>query len=117
MWTDQRKGVPNQEIYTANLTGLIAVSPISSEVPSDFRLSQNYPNPFNPVTKIIFDIAKSSQVKINVYDAIGRHMKSLVDMELKAGSYSTEFDGSGLTSGVYFYEIEAGIFKDVKKWY
>lgn len=115
VWTDQRKGVPNQEIYTANLTGLIAVSPISSEVPSDFRLSQNYPNPFNPVTKIIFDIAKSSQVKINVYDAIGRHMKSLVDMELKAGSYSTEFDGSGLTSGVYFYEIEAGIFKDVKK--
>lgn len=115
VWTDQRKGVPNQEIYTANLTGLISVNPVSTEVPSDFSLSQNYPNPFNPVTKIMFDIPKPSSVRIIVYDALGRVVKQLVDMELKAGSYSADFDGSGLTSGVYFYEIEAGSFKDVKK--
>lgn len=115
VWTDQRKGVPNQEIYTANLTGLISVNPVSSEVPADFNLSQNYPNPFNPVTRIVFDIPKASYVNINVYDALGRLVTKLVDMELNPGSYSTEFDGSNLTSGVYFYEIEAGAYKDVKK--
>jgi hypothetical protein len=115
VWTDQRKGVPNQEIYAANLSNLIAVNNISSEVPSSFDLHQNYPNPFNPATKIRFDLPEASLVKVTVYDALGRAVKVIVNQNLTPGSYETSFDGSAYTSGVYFYEIVSGSFKDVKK--
>ncbi len=115
VWTDQRKGVPNQEIYTANLTNLISVSSISTEVPSDYSLHQNYPNPFNPSTKITFDIPSASFVELTVYDGLGRKIKTLVSQQLSAGSYETAFDGFSYSSGVYFYEITAGSYKDVKK--
>lgn len=115
VWTDQRKGYPNQEIYTANLSGLIAINNIGTEIPSSYKLFQNYPNPFNPVTKIRFDIPKASFVKISVYDVIGKEVKVLVNQNLNAGSYETEFTGSSFTSGVYFYEINAGSYKEVKK--
>jgi hypothetical protein len=122
VWTDQRKGVPNQEIYSANLTNLISVNNISTEIPSDYTLHQNYPNPFNPVTKIRFDLPNESFTKITVYDALGRELKILVSQNLNAGSYETEFDASMLSSGVYFYKIEArqagsstGEFTETKK--
>jgi hypothetical protein len=92
-----------------------SVSTISSEVPSKFKLFQNYPNPFNPATNIKFNIAKSSYVKILVYDIIGRVIQTLVDKRLQAGTYEASFDGSSLTSGVYFYKLITDDFSETKK--
>jgi hypothetical protein len=115
VWTDQRKGVPNQEIYSATLTGLIGIQQISGEIPKSFNLHQNYPNPFNPVSKIRFDLPEASFVKITVYDVTGRIVSNPVNRYLNAGSFETEFDASKLTSGTYFYKIEAGDFTDTKQ--
>ena len=122
VWTDQRKGYPNQEIFTANLDNLISVNTITTEVPSKFMLYQNYPNPFNPETKINFDIQKASFVNIRVFDILGREVRSLVKQNLSPGKYSTNFDASNLPSGAYFYKIEVrqagsttGDFVDTKK--
>jgi hypothetical protein len=106
VWTDQRAGTPNQEIYSANLTGLIGINPVSNEIPFKFKLYQNYPNPFNPYTMIKFDIPEQSFVRITVYDVLGRAAVFLINQNLSPGSYETKFDASSLTSGIYFYKIE-----------
>lgn len=83
--------------------------------PTEFRLQQNYPNPFNPETNIMFSLAKGSLVEIEIYDAAGRLVNSLVNRFMPAGNHSIKLDGSALTSGVYFYRLSAGSFTDVKK--
>ena len=93
----------------------IGITNISTEVPDKFVLYQNYPNPFNPSTKIRFDIPKSSLVKLIVYDMIGREVAVLVNSEIKPGSYEYLWDGTNLTSGVYFYRLQAEGFVQVKK--
>ena len=81
-----------------------------------FKLHQNHPNPFNPKTTIIYELPKDGTVKLVVYDMLGREVSKLVNNEFKAaGRYSVVFDGSRLSSGVYFYKIEAGSFTDVKR--
>ena len=94
---------------------LFFVKQISSEIPEGFSLYQNYPNPFNPTTNIKFDIQKSSYIKLTIYDILGREIKTLVDENLSAGRYEVNWDGSGYTSGVYFYRLRARDFVDVKK--
>lgn len=101
-----------------NLT--ITVTPVSSiskieETASSYDLGQNYPNPFNPITKINYSIPKSSNVKINIFDILGQKVESLVNEKQDAGTYSVEFDASNLSSGVYYYKIEAGEYTSVKK--
>jgi len=86
-----------------------------SNIPEKFALHQNYPNPFNPITAIKYDIAKSVNVKITVYDILGREIMIPVNEFKKAGYYSMQLDALSLASGVYFYRIEAGDFRDVKK--
>jgi hypothetical protein len=81
----------------------------------DFSLAQNYPNPFNPVTKINYYIALSSDVRLTVYDLLGNEIALLVSEFESPGAYSVDFDGSKLSSGVYVYKIQAGIFSDVKR--
>ena len=93
----------------------IPVININNEVPDKFTLYQNYPNPFNPVTNIRFDIPRSSQVKLIIYDALGREVAVLVNEKLGAGSYETEWNGSGYPSGVYFYKVESDEFIEVRK--
>ncbi|MCC6866750.1 MAG: T9SS type A sorting domain-containing protein [Ignavibacteria bacterium] len=115
VWTDDRKGTPDQEIYTANLSGLISVTPVGNEIPVNFKLYQNYPNPFNPETKINFDLPVSSFVKISIFDILGRQVKILVAHNLQPGKYSANFNAVNLSAGVYFYKIEAGNFIDSKK--
>ncbi|MCC6866886.1 MAG: T9SS type A sorting domain-containing protein, partial [Ignavibacteria bacterium] len=89
---------------------------IHTENPVKFELSQNYPNPFNPTTEINFSLKQSNFITIIVYNAIGEEIARLVNNEYRdAGKYSVNFDGSNLASGIYFYSIEAGVFKDVKK--
>ena len=83
---------------------------------TDYRLSQNYPNPFNPTTKIDFAILKSSNVKLTVYDMLGREVTTLVNKFLSSGTYTVDFDGATLSSGVYFYRIDVeNNFSDIKK--
>jgi len=83
--------------------------------PLEFELMQNYPNPFNPITKIKYSVTELLKVKINVYDVLGNEIVTLVNEEKPAGSYEVEFDGSGLTSGIYFYSLKAGSFSETKK--
>jgi hypothetical protein len=95
--------------------GGIGIQNISSEVPSSFTLHQNYPNPFNPVTNIKFDIQKSSDVKIIISDVMGREITTLVNEQLKPGTYEVDWDASNYTSGVYFYKLYTGDFAETRK--
>lgn len=87
----------------------------NGNLPKVYKLSQNYPNPFNPVTKINFDLPKEGNVKLVIYDILGREVKQLVNEFKKAGKYTVEFNGNNLASGIYFYRIEIGNFVQVKK--
>jgi hypothetical protein len=84
-------------------------------LPSDYMLSQNYPNPFNPMTSISFALPKATNVKLVVYNAIGEHIKTLVNEYKQAGNYEVKFDASNLSSGVYFYKLETPNYTSTKK--
>ena len=84
-------------------------------IPDETRLSQNYSNPFNPKTRIKFSIADFELVNIKVYDALGNEFATLVNEEKPAGTYEFEFNGTGLPSGIYFYQLKAGSFVKTKK--
>ena len=88
---------------------------VQINTPVEFSLSQNYPNPFNPATKINYSVPKDGYVKISVYNVIGQEVAELVNGMVKAGTHEVNFDASGLTSGIYFYKIEANGFSNIKK--
>ena len=95
-----------------------AISSVEREddaVTNEYTLSQNYPNPFNPSTEIKFSVPKSTDVRLSVYNAIGKRVAELVNQNLGAGSYNYTFNASNLSSGVYFYKLEAGSFSEIKK--
>jgi hypothetical protein len=101
-------------------TNLVGISPLSSEMPDRFSLYQNYPNPFNPSTKIRFDFPTSvkrqtSNVKLVIYDVLGREVTTLVNEQLKHGKYEVIWDASNYTSGVYFYRLVADDYIESKK--
>lgn len=98
-----------------NVTPVNEVTPISSQIPSQYKLEQNYPNPFNPITIINYDIPKTGQVTLRVYDVLGKVVATLVNSVKNAGSYKAEFDGADFSSGVYFYRLESNGFVDTKK--
>lgn len=90
----------------------IGIPMLNNEIPESFRLYQNYPNPFNPVTKIRFEIPSASgglmtNVSLKVYDVLGRLVRTLVDSDMRPGSYEVEFDGKTLSSGLYFYILQS----------
>lgn len=93
----------------------MSASQNSNIIPNTYSLSQNYPNPFNPVTRISFDIPKQGMVTMKVFDLLGREIKTLVNDIKAPGRYSVDFDGTELSSGVYFYRIESNSFTDVKR--
>ncbi|MBP6672326.1 MAG: T9SS type A sorting domain-containing protein [Bacteroidetes bacterium] len=84
--------------------------------PTIFALEQNYPNPFNPLTVIGYQIPMNGFVTLKVYDALGREVTTLVNEVMEAGSYSSRFDGSSFSSGVYFYTLRAGSFSASKRF-
>jgi hypothetical protein len=84
-------------------------------LPSSFSLQQNYPNPFNPATKIKFQIPETGLVSLKIFDVLGREVSTLVHKELSAGNYTIDFNAASLSSGVYFYRLDAGNFTSVKK--
>jgi hypothetical protein len=95
--------------------GYVGVETISNEIPQNFSLSQNYPNPFNPATNIEFDIAKSSYVKLAVYDLLGKEISVPVNEYLSAGKYKISFDAVKLPSGTYIYKITTDKFAETRK--
>ena len=104
--------VQGQDAYIYNFG--VTITPVSgtgnqqgNQIPSEFCLLQNYPNPFNPVSKIEYKISKSSDIKILVFDLMGREIETLVNRKQNAGSYSVIFDGGNLSSGMYYYTLYA----------
>jgi hypothetical protein len=94
---------------------VVGTSQLGTAIPEKYELYNNYPNPFNPVTKIRFDLPKSSSVRILLYDITGKVVMNLVDGELQAGSYETTLDASSLSSGLYFYRMETPDFSNTKR--
>ncbi len=95
----------------------------NNEIPNEFRLYQNYPNPFNPSTKIRFDITsnlkagvkgETSNAKLKIFDVLGREVSTLVNEQLKPGTYEVDFDGSNYTSGVYFYKLSTERYTETR---
>ena len=83
--------------------------------PEDFSLEQNYPNPFNPSTKISWQSPVSSHQTLKIYDVLGNEVATLVNEYKTAGNYEVIFDAKGLSSGIYFYKIQAGSLVETKK--
>jgi len=103
-----------------NLCMGISVTPISGItptpiIPDKYDLSQNYPNPFNPTTTINFNIPTKEFVVLKVYNVLGKEVATLVNETKNEGSYNVNFDASALSSGTYFYRLEAGDYTNVKK--
>jgi len=101
--------------FTLTPESITAVNDPQPNIISGFKLSQNYPNPFNPTTIISYQIPSESKVVLKVYNILGGEVATLVNENKAAGSYSVQFNGSSLASGVYFYQIKAGNFVDTKK--
>jgi len=85
------------------------------EVPTEYALYQNYPNPFNPSTTIEFDIPERTNVKLVIYDILGREVETLIDKELEPGKYKVNFNATNLPSGVYFYTLKTPKFTKTNK--
>ncbi len=96
-------------------TSLTTVEEAGGPVPRNFALAQNYPNPFNPTTVVRSQLPVASFVRLNVYDALGREIATLVNEQREAGSYQDSFNGAGLASGVYYYRLTAGSFVQLRK--
>jgi len=108
-------GTDGSSVWKRPLTEVIGIKPISSKIPDKYSLLQNYPNPFNPTTNIEFTIPKTGLVKLTVFDLNGRELAALVNEVLKVGKYSVDFNANNLSSGVYFYKLQANDFVQTKK--
>jgi hypothetical protein len=84
-------------------------------LPTEFSLSQNYPNPFNPSTTINFALPKTSNVKLTIYNALGKEVATLVNGVMEAGNHSAVWNAANNASGMYFFKLEAGNFTSTKK--
>lgn len=91
------------------------IEPVVNTIPDKYYLNQNYPNPFNPTTTIKYGLKKQSNVQLNIYDALGRLIRTLVNEKQNAGTYEVAFNGQELSSGIYFYRISTSEFVDTKK--
>jgi subtilisin-like proprotein convertase family protein len=114
----------NDPAITGTLTGwnitfayenTVSVIKESETIPSDYGLLQNYPNPFNPNTNIKFNIPKAGLTKVEVFDILGHKVETLISQDLKAGNYTISFDGSRLSSGVYYYKLTSDNFTMAKR--
>lgn len=94
--------------------GLTSVKEIDG-LPNTYSLEQNYPNPFNPTTKIRFSVPQSGIVTLKVFNILGQEVSTLINKELKAGTFEADFNAAGFSSGVYFYTLSTGNFNVTKK--
>ncbi|MDP3830852.1 MAG: T9SS type A sorting domain-containing protein, partial [Ignavibacteriaceae bacterium] len=85
------------------------------QIPNDFSLNQNYPNPFNPETIISYQLPVSGNTSLKVFNILGSEVATLVNEVQEAGTYDVSFNGKDLTSGVYFFRLQAGDFIKINK--
>lgn len=113
----QNDGAGNKEVLNVAKTSPFPVNIENTNVisPERYSLNQNYPNPFNPSTSIKFSLPKAGDVKLVVYNSLGKEVATLVNEKLISGEYEVEFSTNNLSSGVYYYTIETGDFKETKK--
>ncbi len=123
-WVFQADDIPvNSEIlvmawgekYDLPAAMTSTVSEIIKPNHNNFSLAQNYPNPFNPATTIVFTLPRSEYTTLKIYNILGTEVATLISGKMPAGLHKKIFDGSKLASGVYYYQINAGAFREVKK--
>jgi hypothetical protein len=122
---DKSLGVHNMKYAVALLQKALGIYPTDvkttdNKIPTQYALNQNYPNPFNPTTTISFSMPQRENVRVEVYDILGKLVRTIVDKEVAAGNYSVVWEGNDqggakVASGMYFYRIQAGSFSSVKK--
>ena len=114
----------NNYLFAGTTSGFVCKRPLSEMItdisekinqPAVYALSQNYPNPFNPSTKIKYSVPKASTVVIKVFDLLGNEIETLVKEEKPAGTYEITWHSEVLPSGIYFYQLKAGIYIETKK--
>lgn len=105
----------NQALVVKESQGVLISVQESWEVPKSFKLYQNYPNPFNPETTIQYELAQPGHVELTIYNLLGQRVEMLVNEVKPEGEHLVEFNGSALSSGVYFYKLEAAGLSQVKK--
>ncbi len=110
--TDTTAASSDAKIVSDDITNVVTDK---SPLPKDFDVLQNYPNPFNPTTVISYSVPYTNMVTVKVYDQLGNEVATLVNEEKPAGSYSVNFNASKLSSGVYFYRMQAGGFVETRK--
>jgi len=137
IYNESNSGIPSNHIYDIvvdesgnkwigtfygiavfNEGGVVSIDENTTDlkyIPTEYMLFQNYPNPFNPSTTINYSIPKQSNVTIKVFDLLGSEVSTLVNKEQPQGNYEVEFTGGDLTSGIYFYRVQAGEFVETKK--
>ncbi len=117
-WRVKAKNATGETDWTAYYrfrTVQVSAVEHDTEVPSAYALSQNYPNPFNPATVITFQVPVSADVRIVIYDILGREAAILVNARMEPGTYTVRFNASHLTTGAYFYRMTAGEFVATKR--
>jgi len=104
---------PSSAVYIYD--PVVSYVPQNTFMPDVFALHQNYPNPFNPITIINYELPITNDVSLSIYNLLGQRVATLVNKRQQAGFHQVEWDASHFSSGVYYYRIEAGEFRDVKK--
>ncbi len=99
--------------FSSTLTSINETS--SGQVLNSYSLLQNYPNPFNPSTKIEFSLPAKQAVSLKIFNLLGQEIATLVNREMNEGNYNINFDASGLSSGIYLYQLKAGNYVQTKK--
>ncbi|HEX2788719.1 MAG TPA: T9SS type A sorting domain-containing protein [Ignavibacteria bacterium] len=108
-------GTMGSSVWRREYTDIVGIDPVSNVVPDKHSLYQNYPNPFNPTTNIKFDLKEKSNVKLAVYNSLGKEVAVLINKELTAGSYSFDWNAENFSSGIYFYRMTTDKFVETKK--
>jgi len=107
-------GTETGGVFRAQVSSLTDVND-GKELPNEFSLAQNYPNPFNPSTTIAYSVPAAGNVTLKVFDLLGNEIATLVNGEMSRGTYSVQFDGSKVASGLYFYRLQVGSKIETKK--
>ena len=105
--TDRGVWADDVILSVLEIGGSVGVEQVNNSIPENIQLYQNFPNPFNPITNIHYSISESGNVKIVIYDLLGQEIRTIVNEKMNAGNYIVNFDGSDLSSGIYYYSLES----------
>lgn len=115
VWTLARDGNEDDAYFAKGTITITNIGEESNVIPTRFALLQNYPNPFNPTTTIPFSLPSKSFVSLKVLDVLGRELSILLAEEMPAGTHARQWNAANMSSGIYFYRLQAGSFSETKK--